>query len=237
MIATIHQPEHMPWLGFFGKADLADTLILLDTVQYRSRYFQNRNRILTEDGVKWITVPVFSKGHRERTIRDIEIDSGQRWQRRYRETVRRNYKDHPYYETYADLIDDVGCRSWAKLADLNEHVIRYLADALGIQTRIVRSSNVGGDGSSSELLVDTCRRIGATTYLAGQLAPRYLDTSIFDAAGIRVVHHRFSHPTYPQLRTQEFVSHLSVLDLLCNCGPDSLDIIRTENELAAYEAT
>ena len=58
MIVTIHQPQYMPWLGYFDKADRADIFILLDDVQFKKNEWQNRNRIRTSQGWQWFTVPV-----------------------------------------------------------------------------------------------------------------------------------------------------------------------------------
>ena len=227
MVVTVHQPEHLPWQGFMNKVDQADLLVLLDNVQYRERYFQNRNRILGQNGPTWLRVPVFSKGHRQKKICEIEIDNTQNWPHKYLETIRYSYKDHPYYPVYAPFFQDLRARWWTRLAELNEHIIRYFFAVLGVKTPIVRASELSGHGSSSELLLDLCRKTKATAYLAGQSAQNYLQEEIFQAQDIKVLRHRFAHPTYPQFRRAEFVSHLSVLDLLFNCGPMSLEIIRS----------
>lgn len=226
MIVTIHQPEHLPWLGFIHKADRADLLVLLDSVQYRVRYFQNRNRIAGANGVTWLMVPVCSKGYREKTIHDMEIDNTQSWQRAYLATIRQSYSHHPYYPDYAPFFENACTRPWARLADLNEHIIRYFFDVLGVRTPLVRASALAGRGASSELLLDLCLKTGATTYLAGQMAGNYLNEDLFHAQKIAVAHHEFVHPVYPQYKRSEFLSHLSALDLLFNCGPESLAIIR-----------
>jgi hypothetical protein len=227
MVVTIHQPEHLPWLGFINKVDQADLLILLDNVQYRERYFQNRNRILSATGVTWLRVPVFSKNHRQKKICDIEIDNTQNWQHKYLETLRYSYKEHPYYQEYVSFFHNLCIQQWTRLAEFNEHIIHYFFAALGINTPIVRASDLDGQGSSSELLLDLCRKTHATAYLAGQSAGNYLTEEIFYEQGIKVLHHRFNHPRYPQFRRTDFVSHLSVLDLLFNCGPQSLEVVRS----------
>ncbi len=226
MIVTIHQPEHLPWLGFIHKCDQADLLVLLDNVQYRERYFQNRNRVLGVNGVTWLTVPVYSKHHRQKKIAEMEIDNTQDWRRSYVETIRHSYKGHPYYREYGPFFEDLGAREWKRLADLNEHIIRYFFQVTGVTTPIVRASDLGGQGASSELLLDLCIKTNAGAYLAGQLAGNYLNEDIFRARGIDVLHHHFAHPAYPQHRRQDFTSHLSALDLLMNCGPTSLAIVR-----------
>ena len=81
MKVTIHQPEHMPWLGFFHKISMADVYVALDNVQYQHKYFQNRNKIRDVSGEIWLNVPVLRKGKRSQLIKDVEINTGEeRWQ-------------------------------------------------------------------------------------------------------------------------------------------------------------
>jgi hypothetical protein len=149
-VVTIHQPEHLPWLGFLNKAHQADLLVLLDNVQYVVRHFHNRNRIVTANGIGWLVVPVLSKGHRTKTIRDMEIDNTQHWQRRYLGTIRHSYEKHPHYATYAPFFHELCSRQWTRLAELNEYIIRYFFDVLGLNTPILRASDLDGRGQSSQ---------------------------------------------------------------------------------------
>jgi hypothetical protein len=227
VIVTIHQPEHLPWLGFVNKADQAELLVLLDNVQFEKNYYQNRNRILSRTGPVWLTVPVLSKGHLRKTIRDMEIDNVQKWRKKYYSTIYHCYHTYPHFSEYAPFFQSLCARTWSRIADLNECIIKYLFDALEVRTPIVRASDLQGQGASSDLLLDLCLKTNATTYLAGQTASNYLDEEIFRMKSIKVTQHRFRHPVYPQFKQSNFVSHLSVLDLLFNCGRDSLTIIRS----------
>lgn len=227
MIVTIHQPEHLPWLGFFNKADQADVLVLLDTVQFRKNYFQNRNKILGTNGPMWLTVPVLMKDHFSKTIADMEIDNKQVWRSKYWRSIELNYKRHNFFCDYSGFFKDTYERSWRLLAELNEHVIRFFFEALGIKTRIVRATDLGVSGSSSHLLLDICLRMKADAYLAGQSAPDYLDDKLFADKAIKVVSHIFKHPEYAQRGQDAFVSHLSTLDLIMNAGSESIHIIRS----------
>jgi len=226
MVVTIHQPEHLPWLGFCHKATLADVLVLLDVVQFRKNYFQNRNRILGPNGPMWVTVPVLLRGHTRRTIAEMEIHNGVPWAQTWWRSLLHAYRRAPYFEAHAPFFESVAGRSWTRLADLNVAIIEYLFDALEIRCRLVRASSLPVAGARSELLLDICARLGASTYLAGQHGRDYLDESIFAARSIGVRHHAFTHPTYPQAPGAPFVSNLSVVDLLFRCGPKSGAILR-----------
>jgi hypothetical protein len=233
LIVTIHQPEHLPWLGFFNKVDQADVLVLLDVVQYRKDYFQNRNRILGPNGPQWLSVPVVRRGYTEGVLRDLEINNAVRfhngvdWRRKHWKAIEHAYRRHPYFEVIEPFLAGVYRREWILLADLNEAIIRAFVNFLKIETRVVRASDLLVEGRASQLLASICRATGARTYLSGPTGTEYLDESPFRSAGIQVRYHAFEHPTYPQRRRGEFVPQLSTLDLLCNCGPDSLAVIRS----------
>lgn len=224
MIVTVHQPEHMPYLGFCHKASLADVLVLLDVVQYRKNYFQNRNRILGGNGPMWLTVPVHVPGHMDKVIGDMEIDHDQKWAPRWWKSLYFSYKNTPYFDEHAPFFSSLIEQPILRLADLNERIIRYLFEALGIGCRVVRASDLTVSGTRSALLAEICGQLGAGSYLAGQSGKDYLDESLFAARGIAVAHHEFHHPVYDQGRS-DFVPYLSVVDLLFRQGPASLGVI------------
>lgn len=225
MIVTIHQPEHLPWLGFCHKATQAEIFVLLDNVQYRKNYFQNRNRILGANGPLWVTVPVLQRGHTQKTIGEMEIDNDGRWRRKWWMSIYHAYGRAPFFERYGGFFEALMDREWRYLADLNEEIIRFLFDALNIRCRLLRASTLPVEGSRSELLLAICRHLGAGTYLAGQHGREYLDEELFKLAGVSVMYHAFEHPRYPQGPAAEFVPNLSVVDLLFRHGPRSRAIL------------
>jgi hypothetical protein len=224
MIVTIHQPEHLPWLGFFHKMRRADRFVILDNVQYRTNYFQNRNRVLGANGPFWLTVPVRSRGHVASSIADIVIDDSQAWGERHRKSLEACYGRHPHFRRYADVLRTILDSPWQRLADLNIAIIEAFRSALDIGTPMVRASELGVEGRGSELLLAICERMGAATYLSGPSGRDYLDESLFANRGIAVQYHEFHHPVYPQRGANEFVSHLTALDALANLGPEAVGL-------------
>lgn len=227
MIVAIHQPEHLPWLGFFDKLRAADRFVILDTVGYRKNYFQNRNRIRTAGGTAWLTVPVQTSGRLGQPIRDVVIDNAgnPRWRQKCWGTLSQAYRRAPFWREHEDVLSATYARDWERLADLNLHLIRHLAAALGIETPLVFASELGASGDRSDLLLDICRRAGATTYLSGISGREYLDTKRFEDAGIAVTYQEFHHPVYTQL-SEPFEPCMSAIDLLAVHGPAAADILR-----------
>jgi hypothetical protein len=226
MIVGIHQPEHLPWLGFFNKMYLSNIFVLLDNVQYEKNYFQNRNRIRTSKGFCWITVPVLTKGRSSQLIDEVRINPLERdWPQKVWRTLEQNYRKAPFYSDYAPFLKGIYCdQKWEKLVDLNISIIKQLAKWQDIKTPLVRASDMGVEGQSTDLLLRICQKLKASAYLSGKSGRDYLDESKFTEENIQVFHQNFVHPIYQQLYSP-FLPQMSVIDLLMNHGKESLRII------------
>jgi len=227
MVVTIHQPEHLPWLGFFDKVRQADVFVMLDHVQYRRRYFQNRNRISTTQGSIWLTVPVLVKGKYDQLINQVRIDNEghPRWKQKCWHSIAHSYTKTAYFSHHADFFEDLYKKEWDRLVGLNESIIRYLLKALGIKVTIVQSSTLHVTQEKGDLILEICKKLGAETYLSGISGKDYLDVERFAEQGIQLKFQEFHHPIYQQLH-EPFQPCMSAIDLLFNYGPASLDIIK-----------
>lgn len=213
----------MPWLGYFHKMLHAGTYILLDHVQFKKRYFENRNRIVSPRGeVWWIGVPVKCKGRYTQAIADVEIDGDGHWARTLLERVRHAYGKAPHFRRYFDeLAHTVSGREYGRLVDLNMALIGFFRRHFGIDTPLVFSSGQGVNGSKgSRLILDLCLKAGAGRYLCGASGKDYLVEEDFARAGVEIEYLNYTPPIYPQL-CPNHVSHLSSLDLLFNAGPEA----------------
>jgi hypothetical protein len=225
---AVHQPQYLPWLGYFDKMDRVDCLVLLDDVQFETNDWQNRSRIKTATGWQWLTVPV---RHRfPQPLAEVRVDTSAPWRRKHLAALVANYRSAPAFDAHRPFFETLYAREWGLLLDVSLAGLTYLAGALGIATRLVRASTLGLPGGlrATERLVEICRRLGADTYLSGAGARAYLELERFGAAGIAVPFQAFACPVYPQ-RHGAFQPDLSVVDLLFNCGKDSLAVLRGES--------
>jgi len=221
---AIHQPQYLPWLGYFDKLDSADVFIFLDTVQFKKHEWQNRNRIRVKDGWQWLTVPIIDR-FPERIDR-VEINGKTDWQRKHCQALRLLYGRAPFWNPFGPELLALLESPWTGLSGLNVAVTDFLCQHLGITTRRVLASSHVAREDPTDRLLDLCRAVGGTVYLAGESGPSYMDASRFLQAEIAIQVQSYSHPEYPQ-RYQPFVPHLAVVDLLFNCGPQSLEILRS----------
>lgn len=229
---TIHQPEHMPWLGFFHKISMADVYVVLDNVQYRHKYFQNRNKIRDISGETWLNVPVLGKTRRS-LIKDVEIDNSNnsRWGGRNWKRIYFSYKNAPYFTMYADYFENLYSKEWQLLIDLNLDIIQNCLEFFNINTKIIRASELGIEGQGEQLILDLCKKLHPDVYISGTLGIAGKGKAFegkFLEQGIKVIYQEFHHPIYKQLY-EPFIPNMSLIDLLFNHGPKSLSIIKKYN--------
>lgn len=231
MTVAILQPGYLPWLGFFDQMRRASMFVLYDDVQYDKHGWRNRNRIKSPNGPHWLTVPVLHSGQHSPRIKDVRIDNRTPWRRKHLETLRQQYARAPYAAAFLPAFADVLGREWERLIDLNGAMMGLVADWLEISTPVVMASTLGIGGEQSGRLLEICRHFGARRYLSGDAARDYLDVAMFAEAGIEVEWQNYQHPIYSQLYGS-FASHLSAVDLILNCGPDSAAILGASNARA-----
>jgi arginyl-tRNA synthetase len=224
MIVAIHQPQYLPWLGYFDKIDRSDVFVFLDNVQFKKNEWQNRNKIKTSEKWQWITVPVIHKFGQE--ISEVKINNTVTWGKKHLNTIITNYSKAPFFKEHVEFFEKTFAREWQYLVDINIHVIQYLTEALGISyKKFVRASEYALSEEPTERLTDICKEMGGDVYLSGKDGANYLDLDKFENEGIQVIFQDYKHPQYPQLYG-DFEPYLSVIDLLFNCGPESLSILR-----------
>jgi len=228
---VVLQPGYLPWLGFFEQMHRADEFVFLDDVQFDKHGWRNRNRIRGPEGPLWLTVPIRVSGLGKPHIRDVEIDhTQQRWPARHLHALRTCYGPCPHFDWLYPDLEAVLTQRWTRIAELDIAFIALLCDKLGLDRRTHRSSELSLGAAQADgdvrcgRLVEICGRLGCNHYYSGAAARDYLDESRFRQAGISVEIQHYAHPTYPQ-RFGGFIPQLSVVDLMFNCGPRSLEIV------------
>lgn len=228
MKIAIAQPTYLPWLGYFDLLDQVDKFVLLDSVQFEKKSWQQRNRIKTPSGLLWLTVPVAFRGKLSQRIADVEIREPQFWRNHLR-AIQLNYCRTPFFEKYFPRFEELlrSAESNLRLAELNVALLSWLMRSLGLETPLIRSSELAVDGKRTELLAEICSSLDADIYISPLGSAEYLlhDLATLTDRDVEVCFQHYEHPVYQQI-FPPFQSHASVLDLLFNQGDKALDIIR-----------
>lgn len=222
---AISQSNYIPWKGYFDFINNVDEFILYDRVQYTKRDWRNRNRIKTPHGLYWLTIPVSAS--RSDSINEVEIARDD-WNEKHWTTIRHMYGKAPYFESYADDIQELYEQAnQKKLSEINHHFLNGIKNLLGIKTPFSWSSEYRSCGNKSERLLMICKQANADVYVSGPKARDYLNTEIFEEEGIAVEWMDYTgYQEYPQLY-DKFEHSVSILDLIFNTGHEAANYMKS----------
>lgn len=221
---VIHQPDFVPYLGFFERLVEADVFILLDDVQFLRRGWHHRDKIKTPAGARWLTLAV-EKGPRDRLLSEVPLVKDPAARQKNVQQLETSYRRAPHFDAAFEAIAATLQGEHRTLVDLNHAFLKQLFEVFAIDCDVVWSSSLGVDSESTQRLVDLVQCVEGSHYLTGTGALDYLDASLFEAATIELEIQSFEHPTYPQLHG-EFIPMLSSLDAWLMCGESCPDLLR-----------
>ncbi len=227
MKCAIMQPTYLPWAGYFNLIAEVDIFVFLDDVQFETRSWQSRNRMLVNGKSHWITVPVINAG-RSQIINTVKVDDTQKWREKHVNMLHHAYARHQFKSELVDVMSIIIDKGLDKLADLNITIIRNIAAKMGLNPLFVRASDLNLGGKRSEHLLTICRNLKCDEYLSPVGSADYLiEDGVFDQSGITVSFQNFIPEEYVQMEANDFVSHLSIVDIVANMGwSDAIKYIR-----------
>jgi hypothetical protein len=224
MKVAIHQPNYLPWIGFFQKMALADIFVILDTVQFSKDSYTQRTKIRTKEGWIWLTIPI-EKKYYFKPIKNISLPEDEKWLKKHKMSIVSNYSKCKFIDT--EFINEYYSGKFESLQRFNERGIFYLKDKFGIKTEIVRANELDIDANlkSTDLLVDVMKKVGGNVYISGLGGGKYMDEEKFLMNNIKLEYFEFIPLEYPQ-RWDGFEPYMSAIDLLFNLGNESGGIIQ-----------
>tara|TARA_Y100000310_G_scaffold23392_1_gene22386 strand:- start:15026 stop:15706 length:681 start_codon:yes stop_codon:yes gene_type:complete len=225
MLVAVSQPTYLPWVGYLALVDKVDKFVFYDDIQYSHQSWQQRNRIKTSGGVRWLTVPV--ERNFGQKISEVKISYLNNWRAKHWDTMVQAYSDTPFFKRSAVFWEDFYRVRFFYLADMTMYLIKVMASGFNLKIpKFAKSSEFKTEGAKTDRIITLLKEVGATEYLSSVGARGYIEESKFREAGIKLRWFDYKHPVYPQ--RGEFVPYLSSLDLLFNTGDDSVKYIRGE---------
>ncbi len=225
MIAAIHQPNFLPWIGYFHKIKNADIFVFLDDVQFTKNGFTNRNKIKTAQGEHWLTLPIIQAGKFKQNINECLILNKDVTVSKIIKTIQLSYSKARHFEWLFDDLRTCLLSSSESLCEMNLSLIKLVLGKLEINKNLVLSSTlIDVQGASTERLVNICKSVNCSEYIFGGGGQNYQDEQIFTEGKIDAHHSNFIHPQYHQLG-KDFIPNLSIIDLLFNEGQASINFI------------
>ena len=215
---VIHQPDFIPYLGFFDRLHHCDLFIVLDHVQLLVKGWHNRDKIKGPNGAHWLTVPI-QRLTKKQPINGALIDYSQQWQKKHLQTINHFYNKAPYFKSIFPTVEKLYTKNHAKLVDFNMALLHFFIDFFNIEVDMVFSSTLAVSSKKTPLILDLIQHCNGKRYISGEGAKDYLDTKLFEQAEIELIWQNFNQSSYPQLHG-EFIPYLSSLDFAMNCGPN-----------------
>jgi hypothetical protein len=232
MIVSTNQPYFAPYPGFFQKMLLSDVMVILDRVQFpRGTTWITRNRLKNDQGMLWMTIPVWKKGLGLQKINEVQICNEGNWRYKHLKSFHTAYGHAPYLTDHAPWLETIFSSRFNHIVNMNLEIIHYVKDFLQIDTKLVLMSTLNISAYGPLLPIEICKTLGASAYLASAGVKKYLNKDLFSSSGIRLKYFKPLAPVYPQL-WGDFIPDLSCLDIILNCGEKARDLVRTKISVA-----
>ena len=228
MFVSIHQPNYLPWLGFFDKIKSSDKFVIFDNVQFPrgKKHFGHRNKIKTNNGDIWLTVPLIGKSELK-DFNTISINYENEWIQKHLNLIKNFYKKSPYFSKYYENLESILAKKYDSLHELNTSLILFFLKELKIETEILYASEIcPPEIKGADRINFILKELKATNYISGT-GPgslRYIDEQEFKNNNINLIWQNYKHPVYKQ-QYKNFIPYMSIIDLLFNEGPNSKNII------------
>lgn len=228
---AILQSNYIPWKGYFDIIDSVDEFIFYDEIQYTKNDWRNRNKIKTQNGLLWLSIPTETKGHLEKKINEVKI-TDKKWVKKHWNSISNAYAKAPFFKEYKCFFEDLykDCLKEDYLCSVNYKFILGINSLLRINTKITYDKDYELIEGKTERLIDLIKKAGGTSYLSGPAGKSYINENLFKEANIKLEWIDYSkYIEYPQL-FPPFEHGVSILDLIFNTGKNAINYIRNKNE-------
>ncbi len=217
MKCAIMQPTYLPWSGYFHLINAVETFVFLDDAQYSKNSWHNRNRILMNGKEHWITVPI--KQRYGQKLNEVVVHDQANWQNKHGNMIRATYGKHKFFSHLSEILEYIENSKSNSLASITIGLITIISDKLDCRTRFIRASDLDIEGTRTARLINICRYCNCSEYLSPQGAKAYLqEDGDFELASTTLNFQAYTPAPYPQRGMQEFISHLSIIDMVANIG-------------------
>lgn len=214
---AIHQPNYIPWLGYFFKIYHCDVFVFHDDVQFSKKGLHNFHYIKTKDERLRLKIPVIE--HQGTLINEVIIKNQLNWKNEHLHRIKDSYSKAAYFnEVYSDF-ENLLSNDETNLALLNDDIIKFICQKFGFMREFINASELYLTSTREAKVLDILSSLNAITYYSGTGAAVYQNEADFRERGIELKYSTFQPFEYPQF-WGEFEPNVSVVDYLMHCGYD-----------------
>ena len=232
MRVAIHQPNYLPWIGYFHKIANVDKFVFFDDIQLtRGKSFSTRVKIIINGDESWLSVPVLGKSEKQ-LIKDVKVNNSINWQKKHLKTIKLNYSKAKFFDHYFRDIENILMQNSNFLIDYNIPLIEIISSKIGLKTQFLKSSELmQNELDTTNKILEINALTKASVYYTGkgEGSKRFIRDEDFQNNDIKLEWQDFNPIEYNQLNTEQFVPYLSIIDLLFNEGPNTIKMLKTKN--------
>ena len=226
MKIAISQPTYLPWQGYFALIDYVDEFVFLENIQFNKRSWQQRNKIVSNEKEIFLTIPVKTKGKFSQIISEVEIDNFEKNKIKHIISIKNAYSKCKYFDQYFDSLEKILMKDHTKLSELNKELIVHICKILDIKTVLSNDRTFNLSSKKTDYLKDICVMKKCDHYISTLGSKIYFrEIKHFSNTKIKIDYFDFKDIKYPQ-NSKNFISRLSIIDLLFNLGQDTLKYLR-----------
>jgi hypothetical protein len=222
IVVGIHQPNFMPWLGYFYKIWQSNVFIFLDDVQFQKTGSNYTNRVNINIGgqSKYLTIPIM----RSSGVFNINEAKflNENWKKKVIGTLQANYGKAMFFKQNKDFIFELINYKTNNLAQYNINFILKISKKLNLTVKFVKSSDFNVSTTSTQRLIDLIKKVNGTIYLSGKGGDNYQNKEMFEKLNIRLIYNKMPQYKYLQYKTDNFIPGLSIVDAIFNVGFEKL---------------
>ena len=228
MIISIHQPDYIPYIGFFYKMSKSDKFVFLDDCQFSNDNMHHWNRVKTPQGECRLKIPV--KQHLGDTINIVETRDELQWKKKHLKTIEMNYSKAPFFKEIFPEFEALIIQNYKSLSEQNIAINMWIAEKFGMKAEFFKTSDMDIKTVNEERVIDICTALGGDVYISGNGAKAYQVDEHFTERGVKLVYTDYKSIEYKQL-WGEFIPNLSIVDYMFNCGFDWDYVIKSVDKL------
>lgn len=217
---AILQPTYLPWSGYFNLMNDVDHFVFLIDVQYERRSWQMRNRVALNGNEHLLTIPI-AKCSQTTLLLNVMTRIDTEWIPHHWNILTSSYKKCKHGPEVLDLLEPhyQTINESRSLIDFNIQIIKQLASYLSVKCTMHDSSQLTSHGTRSQKLASLCHNLGCDDYLSPVGSRAYLEEDGFvQNYKIDLSFQNFTPVFYKQHKCDQFISHLSMIDVIANLG-------------------
>ena len=234
MRMTVLQPGYFPSLKVLSRAAASDVVVWADSFTYIKQATINRARIKTAAGFSWLSIPVLTKGAKNKLIRDVAVDREHHWPKSHLKSLQVNYQNSPYFYFFAEELHRLLYAESSLLNDLLLASTRFLFKKFRLDAGLIAGHKLPAIKDRSQRVVSWAKECGCDDYLVEKKDLAFINSNAIFSAGVKISEFDYIETEYHQL-FHSFITNLSGLDLLFNEGEMSRLILKNSAAIEKWE--